>query len=264
MRQNHQHGWGSAFVEGLQRHGWEAELAPAYRPADLVAFWGVRQRESIAEQRRVGEVCILERGYIGDRLAWTSVSFGGGLNGRATFRGVSSDPGRFERHFAGLMRPWRAARGYTLLIGQVPGDMSLVSVKGSLAAWYRDTAMGLRRLGHDVRFRPHPMAVGARRGDRGPDDVPVLGGTLEDALAGAALVVTFNSNTAVDAVLAGAPAVANDIGSMAWPVTTHRIDEAPIRPDRTEWAARLSWCQWSLAEMRSGECWAAVHEMQEV
>lgn len=247
--------WCGAFADGLRRHGWRADLvADLERPADMAVFWGVRRAPAIALQRAAGgEVCILERAYLGDRFAWTSVSFGGRLNGRAEFRSARDDPARLDRHFPGLLRPWRREGGYALLIGQVPGDMALAPVNGSLTGWYGRTAARLRRLGYDVRFRPHPLSPLRGREGRGFRSAPA---DLRAAIAGAALVVTFNSNAGVDAVVAGTPAMAADRGSMAWPVTTHRADEEPIRPDRRAWAARLAWCQWSLDEMRSGECWA--------
>jgi hypothetical protein len=257
----HQASWGGAFGEGLKRHGWFVTHAPVPQSCDLLVMWGVRQQPWITGQKAVGgEVCILERGYLADRFAWTSVSFGGGLNGRGTFRGLHHDGSRWERHFAHLMRPWRKwiwpTAGYALLIGQVPGDNSLRGV--DIDAWYRATAAEAARKGSPVRFRPHPMAL--QRGIlRGVDGVPTLGGSLEDALAGADVVLTFNSNTAVESVLAGVPTVAFDEGSMAWPVTGHAVGEI-ITPDRTPWTHWLAWCQWTMDEMRSGDCWAAVGE----
>jgi hypothetical protein len=72
-------------------------------------------------------------------------------------------------------------------------------------------------------------------------------------MAGAGLVVTFNSNTGVDAALFGRPVIAMDEGSMAWPVAGHQVTEI-VMPDRSAWAARLAWCQWTMDEMRSGAC----------
>jgi hypothetical protein len=121
----------------------------------------------------------------------------------------------------------------------------------------RQGRAALAKAGHaHVRFRPHPGAQ--RRG--GAAEVPgaaTIGGTLAEALAGAALVVTFNSNSGVDAALAGRPVVAMDAGSMAWAVAGHEVAEV-VQPDRTAWAARLAWCQFNKAEMESGFCQEAV------
>lgn len=257
----HQIEWGTAFSAGLRRHGWQVEICEAYpastgrKEYDLLVLWGVRRTDAIARQLADGgEVCILERGYLGDRFHWTSVSFGGGLNGRAEFRGVKSDPSRFEQ-FRHLMQPWRKRDGYALLIGQVPGDMSLASAGGDLGEWYRRAAAELKEKGYDVRFRQHPMAI--RRGLDAKTDVRTIEGALQDAFDGAAAVVTFNSNTGVESVLAGVPTMSADIGSMAWPVTAHEVGQI-VTPDREEWAAELAWKQWTLEEMASGVCWEVV------
>lgn len=257
-RSDHQQSWGGAFAAGLRRHGWDVEICSEPKGADLLVMWGIRNFGAIDMQRRAGgEICILERGYLGDRFKWTSVSFGGGLNGRAEFRGTSACPGRFFSNFGGLLRPWRRCDGYALLVGQVPGDMSLAVVGGRLDRWYAQTAAELISLGYDIRFRAHPEAV--KRGYRAPNikGVSPIGGTLAEAIAGAGLVVTYNSNTGVESVLAGAPTMAADHGSMAWDVTSH-IPGDVLTPVREEWAARLAWCQWTVDEIASGECWARV------
>jgi hypothetical protein len=241
---------GDAFAKGLRKHGWGVAISPTYQEADLVIFWGVRKQEAINAQRSHGEVCILERGYVGDRFQWTSVSFGGGLNGRAEFRGVRDDPSRWEKYFAAAMRPWRASGGYGLIMGQVLTDMSLRGLE-PMKIW-ADAADSLRSKGMEVFFRPHPKAQNVKL-----PGVPLIGGDLSKALEGAASVVTINSNSAVDAVLAGVPSVALDEGSMAWPVTAHEAGEIAT-PDREAWAHRLAWKQWRLPEMASGECWEAI------
>lgn len=255
----HQPQWCGAFAAGLKRHGWSVTMQQNPVPADLMVVWGVRRRAEISAQRkRGGEVCILERGYLGDRFNWTSVSFGGKLNGRAEFRGARADARRFKRHFGKLMRPWEKREGYALLIGQVPGDMSLDAMGGNIDRWYRETASVLKGQDLNVRFRPHPSAL--RRGFTGSPtpDAPLIGGTLQQALAGASRVITFNSNTGVESVLAGIPTVACDIGSMAWPMTSHEVGDSLVAPDRDAWAAELAWKQFSVEEITSGFCWNVV------
>lgn len=257
-RAPHHREWCGPFGEGLRRHGWTVEVASQWKPCDLLVCWGVRRIvEMKVQKQHGGQVCILERGYLGDRFKWTSVSFGGELNGRAQFRTIN-DPARFNEHFSHLMQPWARQEGYALIVGQVPGDMSLRPIGGTLDGWYRWTAAELMKRGHDVRFRPHPEAV--RRGiGGGIPGVETIGGDLQTALAGASHVVSYNSNTAVEAVLSGVPAVSMDIGSMAYGVTGHEPGEI-VTPDRIEWAARLAWKQFSADEMASGFCWDVVGE----
>lgn len=252
-RSAHQADWGGAFAEGLRKHGHTAEIRRDPSEADLAVFWGVRREHDIARQKMAGgQVCVLERGYLGDRFAWTSVSFGGGLNGHGQFRGPFADGSRWERHFAPLMRDWTERDRSAVIMGQVLTDMSLRGLDAK-ALWL-GAASRLRPLGWDVRFRGHPLANGF-----GLPGIDSIGGSLSDVLAQAGLVVTINSNAGVDAVLAGVPTISFDDRSMAWAVTGHETEDI-IRPDRTAWAHAMAWKQWSLEEMRSGECWAAVGE----
>ena len=65
----HQQSWGGAFAEGLSHHGWRVSLQGHPGPCDMLVLWGVRNQLAIKAQKRAGgEVCILERGYVGDRL----------------------------------------------------------------------------------------------------------------------------------------------------------------------------------------------------
>ena len=243
--EQHHHGmrWSEAFAKGLRRHGFTMRDD---RP-DLLVMWSARQQSMIADQLALGgEVCILECGYIGDRLEWASASLGGGLNGRGRFGQPRDDGERFENIW-GDLTPWKDPGGYALICGQIPGDMSVKGV--NLGAVYRDAAEQCRSMGFEPVFRPHPLGVRPP-----PPGVDVLEGDLETALSGAAFVVSWNSNSGVDAALAGVPVVALDQGSMAWEIASHHV-APPWRPDRRQWAHALAWKQWTIDEMASGLTW---------
>ena len=249
----HHNTQGGLFAEGLRRRGWAAVVSTSPMPCDLLVLWGVRDRHHIANQlAEGGQVCVLERGYLGDRMRHTSVSFGGRLNGRAEFRtppGASLD--RF--HALGLeLKPWVSnPEGYVLIMGQVPGDQSIRHV--DIDQWYVRTHGALMAKGfRKVFFRPHPLASRVAW----TSSLPILRGDLAHALHAARLVVTFNSNAGVDAILAGVPTVAMDAGSMVRDVAAHDIQM--VTPDRAEWAARLAWCQWTDSELASGFCQEVV------
>lgn len=223
-------------------------------------MWGVRREPIIrACAARGVDVCILERGYVGCRFTHSSVSFGGGLNGRGEFRLIGSRPTleRFDR-LGVKMSPWAGNGGpvyssgfgfYALIMGQVSGDASIKAV--DIDAWYRQTREQLAAAGWSmVSFRAHP---GGKPWIERPLSRRTGQSSLADDLAGAGLVVTYNSNSAVDAVIAGRPTVAMDRGSMAWEVTGRTVNDI-VTPDRTEWAARLAWKQWTIEEFQSGFC----------
>lgn len=225
-----------ALSIGLRAHGLQvAEVSTeSHVRTRRVACWGWRIGKRLRDKGH--SVLVMERGYIGDRFAWTSLGWNG-LNGRASVPPVPEDGGeRFRKHFDGLLKPYNPVGSYVLLIGQVPGDASLQGL--DLSPWYaQQAAAAAESTGLPVKFRPHPLAYGI-------STVPgahTVQGDLSDALAGAALVVSYNSNTGVDATLAGKRVTVADEGSMAWGVV-----------DRETWAHSLAWRQWSLAEIQSG------------
>lgn len=248
-RLTHQIYWGREFGAGLRKHGWEVAILDRNSgreipKCDLLVLWGIRNQDAIKRQKGRGdEVCILERGYIGDRFAWSSVSFGGGLNGRGIYHGPLDDPSRWQKHFSHLMKPWTDnATGYALIMGQVPGDTAVKNV--DLPRFYRQAADALTAKWMQTRFRDHPRFHNKPK-------------PIANDLAGAKCVVTWNSNSGVDAVLAGVPTITMDIGAMAWDVTGHEF-AMPPKPDRTAWANAIAWKQWTLEEMKSGYCWEMI------
>jgi hypothetical protein len=251
----HQPLWGTAFKKGLERHGHTVTIGPNYQPCDLLVLWGVHSRDLIDLQNSKGKVCILERGYLGERFEYTSVSFNGKLNNRAEFHSAHSDPSRFNdlvtRYgpFPGYERA-SFGPGPVLLIGQKPGDQSHRHVK--IDKWYQSVTETLTNAGLKVKFRAHPLdqTTVVRRAPLAP---------LHEDLADARYVVTLNSNTGVEALAYGRPVVTCDEGAMAYPITSHDVAYAiiPGYEERQRWFHELAWKQWTLSEMESGECWEA-------
>lgn len=236
--------------DGLRRaHRVKCRVAQShgYRDDIVLACWGWRRGQLL--RRNGNNILVFERGYLGDRFQWTSVAWNG-LNGRADFclpEEVSSD--RFNQYFT--MKPWKDDGKNIIIMGQVMGDASLNGK--NLTKFYESVAKELKDYyRRPVYFRPHPMAL--KKQNAFMPDIPIIGGDLDAALSDAFLVVTFNSNSAVDAVMNGIPALCFDIGCMAYSVTGHTVKDR-IFPDREKWAARLAHCQWTQDELKSGAYW---------
>jgi hypothetical protein len=244
-----------AFADGLRRHGVEVELfSPEHRTpdADFVAAWGMRNCNRCKLPGR--DFLILERGFI-DRFNYTSLGWNG-LNGRAQWNKAADNGERFDKLFGHLLADWCRADGYALVIGQVKGDAAILEV--DIDSWYETAIRAMFDRGfEEVKIREHPVAVLQRKRLLSCQEY-LITGSLEEALAGASVVVTYNSNTGVDAALAGVPVIACDEGSMAWPVAAHGLQEEIITPDRRQWCADLSWRQWSLDELKSGFAWEHI------
>jgi hypothetical protein len=252
-RAQHQISHQTAMGHGLNALGVDVVYSHHHAHTEHVAVWGWRRGQMLRDQGH--QVLVMERGYLGDRFAWTSLGWNG-LNGHAVFP-QNDDPSRFAKHFS--LKPWQEHGQYVLLCGQVPGDASL---KGKdMMPWYSDVAMkAANAYEMPVMFRPHPMAI-YKGFKQTPKFCEVIHGTLEGNLANAAVCIAYNSNTSVDAVIAGVPALTFDHGSMAWEVSAHRIGELH-KPHREAWAHRLAWKQWSLAEIQTGEALKPLLEME--
>lgn len=254
-RAPHQIAHQAAMADGLRSIGIEPVMSLGGAPKKKhVAVWGWRQGKIL--RQRGHEVLVMERGYLGDRFKWTSLGWNG-LNGHATFPEAPDDCSRFDAHFS--MKPWKQGGDYVLILGQVPGDASLQGrdLMPLYTEWAKEAAQA---YGLPVHFRMHPKA--AEKGYRQkPAGTVESTGTLDEALAGARTAICFNSNSAVDAVLAGVPTVTMDRGSMAWEVTGHQIGSL-MKPDRRAWASRLAWRQWSLDEIASGEALRSLFELE--
>lgn len=245
----HQSSHALALASGMKAHGVGVKIAtPSHRiVTKYTACWGWRLGVRL---RQAGhEVLVMERGYVGDRFAYTSLGWNG-LNGFANFPKREADSGeRFSAH-GGKLLPWKNTGEYVLILGQVPRDASLrgIDLLPKYEAWAQACAKTYKL---PVLFRPHPDLAkkGIRQTLYSAQSSPHK--SLAEALDGAAMCVTFNSNSSVDSVLAGVPTVALDSGSMAWDVCGHSLDEI-VRPDRTVWAHKLAFKQWSMDEIKNG------------
>ncbi|WP_128647315.1 hypothetical protein [Pseudovibrio denitrificans] len=220
--------------------------------ADVAVMWSWKQRKIIADMTETGrKIIVIERGFIQPRNEWYSLAVDG-FNNRGRFIKAPDHGKRWQLHFSHHLKPWRKRSGnIALLIGQVPSDASLMGT--DFITWAQEQTDRLIKMGLEVIYRPHPESstpcpVGAKLSEN----------SLQHDFDHADRVVTFCSTTAVEAVLAGIPTVVCDIGSVAWPMCSHQVEDPLIRPDRTQWCHDLAWRQWRLAELEDGTAWRAI------
>jgi hypothetical protein len=260
----HQREHGDAFRRGLERHGIGVVLTGAdeiCHEADFHVIWSIKRPNILAWSKQTNHgVLVAERGHVGDRLTYTSCGWDG-LGHRGRYPSASDGGARWLERWGHLMQPWREGGRYALLLGQVDGDAALYGIPGNFRQWATVMTALLRSKGHEVRYRPHPFV--RRGGDRFCPQGAALSEheSIAEDLDGAALAVTFNSTSCVEAVLAGVPTVTIDEGAMAWDVASHNLADPLVHPDREAWAHSLAWTQWTLDEIRNGTAWEAVGEM---
>ena len=249
-----------AFYDGISG---EKQLVRGwyYVPSEIAVVFGVykskikmsHERGKIIRKQRENkhDVIVLETGYVnrGDGENHHYAAGWNGLNGRADFKNQKSPPERWAKMGVQL-RPYSAG-SKILLCGQVPWDASVDH--SDHVKWLKDAAKRLRELtAKPIVFRPHPLAPLPPL-----PDCEFSKSTLEQDLADAFAVVTYNSNSAVDAAIFGKAVFAFDEGSMVWPIANKQFEiiNDPIYPDRKQWAADLAYTQWTPTEMEQGLAW---------
>lgn len=222
------------------------------------------QRGRVLEvQRYLGKrTLVLEKGYV-KRDEYYAAGWEG-LNGRANFMNCAM-PGDRAAELGVELQPWNLDGNYALIMGQVPWDASVEHT--NFFVWVADSILRIKRISDaPILFRPHPKAEGdfsemyemmAQHG------VKVMDATtpLSVAIEGAQAIVTFNSNTGVDALLAGKATLSFDRGSMIWRASRHHY-EYLLDPglmiaqvDRQQWLNDIAYAQWTHEEMRDGMAW---------
>lgn len=117
--------------------------------------------------------------------------------------------------------------------------------------WERQAIRKLKTLGLNVVWRPKPndryaSPLEGLQPDRRP---------ISEVLDTAHGWVTHHSNSAVDALLAGVPVYCETGAAAAFSVPLESMESPELRPGREQFLYDVAWLQWSVAEMRSGECW---------
>jgi hypothetical protein len=177
----------------------------------------------------------------------------GGFAGHADFNNDNVPGDRWQAMGVPVAEWQHNEGGHIVVMGQLGRDVQVQDVDHY--GWCRATIGALQAKGQRVIFRPHPKEPGNKI--YGVPTSVVHSGSMAEALHGAKSVVTWNSTSAVDALIAGVPVVAMADSSIAWPVAGHTIADAisPIYPDRSPWLARLGYAQWTTAEMANGTVW---------
>lgn len=252
-------GW---MMEGLKRQGWDVafhtrHVPISYEGVDMLCCWSVK-KASVWQWHRItgGPVLVMERGHLQPRTIYTSLGFNG-LSRRATYAQTLDGGERWRKHFAQLEKPWRTGGEVTIVCGQVAGDAAIWGV--NFQSWAQTCIDLLRGQGKKVVYRPHPFSL--RQGDlwkpKGAEWSNPLT-KLEADMQRAEAIVTYNSTAGVEAVLEGVPTVTFDKGAMAWDVTSHKIADPLVQPDRTAWQHRMAYTSWHPDEIKSGEAWEHV------
>lgn len=233
------------FAAGLRRHGFVVEQRFQTRPSpeDVLLLWNrTRSNEPVAAiyKQAGARILIAENGYTppvgrGKHYALALDHH----NGAGSWY-----VGDRQRHEI-PEQPWREAGEHVLVLPQRGiGELGIAMPSG----WNRGVMERLERATkRPVIFRPHP-------GHHQPQD------TLPEQLAGAHCVVTWGSGAAIKALQAGIPAFHEFerwIGAPGAALLDGQVEHCNT-PDRSLLWKRISWAQWELGEIGSGEAFDAL------
>lgn len=254
-----------AFAAGVPK-GVTLELRPVtdYTLADTAVVFGVFKKnvpvswprgEIMRRQKQAGgRTVVIDSGYVKRGMEPTSYYMVGfdGINGWADFRNKGMPSDRWDE-LGTELKLWRDDGEAVILCGQVPWDASVQAL--DMLDWLPDTAREIRaRTQRKVIYRPHPAA---RQHPGGVPGCETSTRPLAEDLAIAHCVVCYNSNSAVEAIIDGVPAIVLGNGAMSEAVAERSLDniEQPRRPDRKQWVYDLAYCQWQPQEMAQGKAW---------
>lgn len=212
---------------------------------DLVVSYGMRAGRRVRDAYRAAgvPVVVVDWGYmarVNVKGEYESGHFQVGLERLNSVPPFACPADRFDVLGIEIAAKGGDPDGYVLVCGQVPQDTAHGMSVEDYVAWLRETVSQYP----EAVYRPHP------RGGVHLPGIESHTGPLSEALAGARLVVTWNSNVGHEALLAGVPVVAHGPAAYA-----ELAGEAlPSLDARREYFHRAAYGQWTLDEMRSGAC----------
>lgn len=250
------------FVKGLKKHGhtdidvYTLEQCDIGKQYDVAFCWGSRNFYGLSKIAK--NVIVIENSYLNNVQSkekfWLSFGWNG-LNGRADFCNQNSSNDRWNKHFNDGRLLDYSDGDYILIPLQIKNDASIYGKGFS----YQTIVDSIRKFTDlPIKLKQHPTANDGWPRVRGENVSYVQRFMpIEDAIKGAKVVVTINSNAGVDAVLAGKPVVALDKGSMVYDIAAKDFTNlnVPKWPDRTQWCNNIAYAQWKPDEVASGETW---------
>lgn len=232
---------------------------------DIAVVFGVKgkSRKIIEDHLAMGRTTfLLDKGYSrtkgeGGHTEYTRISING-LHPLDYMMKVKRRPDRFRKLNMRLQPRARTGKsGHVLYCGSTQKYHDFHRI-GDTTAYATRVFRDLRKFtDRHFIYRPKPSS----------QDVEMIPGTsysggsmsMQDALRGCHVVVTHGSSAAMDAIIAGIPAIV--LGdSIAKPVSETDVSKVnePFWPNddqRFQWACAMAYCQWTNDEMRSGEMW---------
>lgn len=184
-----------------------------------------------------------------------------GLKGEATYCNQKSASDRFEQLGVSVQSHHQGQGNYILIVGQAQFGLSSWDI--NIRQWYVDIATQIKKHTKlPIVLRPHPKVVLNER--EWLVERQFLNGNMHlfewsrfARIEDAACVVSYSSNAAIDALVAGIPIIVRSKRNVAYPIAMHDIANVkkPTYPDNQtlyKFLFDLAYAQWTPAEIRTG------------
>ena len=265
------------FITSLRNSGEELTINNN-TDADVAVIWSVLWQGRMRNYKRIWQryrndgkpVVVLE---VGGLRRNKSFKIGiNGVNAKADFANQEVDNKRWPL-FNHTFKPWQENGKNIIILGQHHASEQWAGLP-DMNTWFGQQVEEIRKhTDRPIQIRPHPrnpvgfntkkytnVSIKQPVMDRSTIDDTDFKHTLGDAYA----VVNYSSNPAMEAVINGVPVfVSND--SLCSEVGNNSLATInnPSKPDRQNWANKISYTEWFPEEIKQGLPWKRIKKRLE-
>ena len=248
--------WG--YKRELKYDPWRVEIVNSVSPQNLIVIevgsFIYKNKNHYSKFPGLGNLLPDENWYSVGR---GDFKYGGIKFGRTDYRNENSPPDRLEKLGLEFNTVNWKDNNKIMICGQIINDATIDDLDFNL--WLHDTYTTLRKnTKKEIYFKPHPMQNISKYVI--PEGCKVIENNyiFKDIIDQYYAVVTLNSNSGVESLLEGVPAIATNKRSMIYKQSATydlaEIDNIKIisEEDKLQWAYDMSYSHWTLDEMKQG------------
>lgn len=265
------------FIQSLHDSG-EQLFVDQNAEADVAVIWSVLWQGRMRNYQRIWQqyrsagkpVIVLE---VGGLRRNESFKIGiNGVNAKADFANETFDDKRWPL-FRHTFKPWKDTGNKIIILGQHHTSEQWAGMP-SMDKWFENQIQEIRKhTDRAIEIRPHPrnpIGLNIKKYSNVNVKYPIMDKatiddtdfkkTLDDAWA----VVNYSSNPAMEAVINGVPVFVSE-DSLCHEVGNTSFEDInnPTKPDRQNWAYKLSYTEWFADEIAEGKPWRRIKKRLE-
>jgi hypothetical protein len=265
------------FIQSLRDSG-EQLFVDQNAEADVAVIWSVLWQGRMRNYQRIWQqyrsagkpVIVLE---VGGLRRNESFKIGiNGVNAKADFANETFDDKRWPL-FRHTLKPWKDTGNKIIILGQHHTSEQWAGMP-SMDKWFENQIQEIRKhTDRAIEIRPHPrnpIGLNVKKYSNVSIKYPIMDkATIDDTdfkktLNDAWAVVNYSSNPAMEAVINGVPvfvsedSLCHEVGN-----TSFENINNPTKPDRQNWAYKLSYTEWFANEIAEGKPWRRIKKRLE-